>query len=188
MEYSNLLRTKDLKYFSLCALNLFNTRVSQFELNYWNKLTLPRHSNLLRCTCINLSQGEESHDKDCWINAPEGKEVQKGEKGHVGFPVPWVLSSFYPGVVSPCCAVLQWGWSVTCCWLWERWEGELMWQGLRGLCSCHVMSCSWDRSTCDEDGQVFLACFQVMKLRDARHTPPPLLSVVLLVTWDMGEK
>ncbi len=25
---------------------------SQFELNYWNKLTFPRHSNLLRCTCI----------------------------------------------------------------------------------------------------------------------------------------
>ncbi len=44
--------TKDLNYFSLCALNLFNTRVSQFELNYWNKLTFPRHSNLLRCTCI----------------------------------------------------------------------------------------------------------------------------------------
>ncbi len=44
--------TKDLNYFSLCALNLFNTRVSQFELNYWNKLTFPRHSNLLRCTCM----------------------------------------------------------------------------------------------------------------------------------------
>ncbi len=27
-------RTKDLNYFSLCALHLFNTRVSQFELNY----------------------------------------------------------------------------------------------------------------------------------------------------------
>ncbi len=45
-------RTKDLNYFSLCAFNLFNTRVSQFELNYWNKLTFPRHSNLLRCTCV----------------------------------------------------------------------------------------------------------------------------------------
>ncbi len=43
-------RTKDLNYFSLCALNLFNTRVSQFELNCWNKCTFPRHSNLLRCT------------------------------------------------------------------------------------------------------------------------------------------
>ncbi len=40
-----------LNYFSLCALNLFNTRVSQFELNYWNKWTFPRHSNLLRCIC-----------------------------------------------------------------------------------------------------------------------------------------
>ncbi len=30
-------RTKDLNYISLCALNLFNTQVSQFELNYWNK-------------------------------------------------------------------------------------------------------------------------------------------------------
>jgi len=26
--------TKDLNYFSLCAFNLFNIRVSQFELNY----------------------------------------------------------------------------------------------------------------------------------------------------------
>ncbi len=32
-----------------CQWN-FNTRVSQFELNYWNKRTFPRHSNLLRCT------------------------------------------------------------------------------------------------------------------------------------------
>ncbi len=43
--------TKDLNYFSLCALNFFNTRVSQFELNYWNKWTFPRHTNLLRCSC-----------------------------------------------------------------------------------------------------------------------------------------
>ncbi len=35
---TGFLRTKDLNYFSLCAFNLFNTRVSQFELNYWNKL------------------------------------------------------------------------------------------------------------------------------------------------------
>ncbi len=45
-------RTKDLNYFSLCALNLFNTQVSQFELNYWNRWTFPQHSNLLRCTCL----------------------------------------------------------------------------------------------------------------------------------------
>ncbi len=68
MKYSNLLRVNwwvfvkcepkssqliepKTYYFSLCALNLFNTRVSQFELNYWNKWTFPRHSNLLRCTC-----------------------------------------------------------------------------------------------------------------------------------------
>ncbi len=36
----------------MCALHFFNTRVSQFELNYWNKWTFPWHSNLLRCTCI----------------------------------------------------------------------------------------------------------------------------------------
>ncbi len=48
-------RTKDLNYFSLCALKLFNKRVSQFELNYWNKWTFPWHSNLLRCTCIQPS-------------------------------------------------------------------------------------------------------------------------------------
>ncbi len=51
-------RTKDLNYFSLCALNLFNTRVSQFELNYWNKWTFPQHSNLLRCTCICIWMNE----------------------------------------------------------------------------------------------------------------------------------
>ncbi len=45
-------RTKDLNYLSLCAFNLFKTRVSQFELNYWNKWTFPQHSNLLKCTCI----------------------------------------------------------------------------------------------------------------------------------------
>ncbi len=44
--------TKDLNYFSLCAFNLFNTQVSQFELNSWNKWTFPSYSNLLRCTCI----------------------------------------------------------------------------------------------------------------------------------------
>ncbi len=44
--------TMDLNYFSLCALNVFNTRVSQFELNYWNKWTFPQHSNLLRRACI----------------------------------------------------------------------------------------------------------------------------------------
>ncbi len=45
-------RTKDLNYLCLCAFNVFNTKVSQFELNYWNKWTFPQHSNLLRCTCI----------------------------------------------------------------------------------------------------------------------------------------
>ncbi len=45
-------RPKDLNYFSLCALNLFNIQVSQFELNYWNQLTFPQHSNVLRCTCM----------------------------------------------------------------------------------------------------------------------------------------
>ncbi len=45
-------KTKDLNYFSLCSVNLFNTQVSQFELNSWNKWTFPRHSNLLRCTCM----------------------------------------------------------------------------------------------------------------------------------------
>ncbi len=34
-------RSKDLNHFSLCALNLFNTRVSQFELNYWNYWDAP---------------------------------------------------------------------------------------------------------------------------------------------------
>ncbi len=49
---SSQLKTKDLNYFSPCALIWFNTRVSQFELNYWNKWTFPRHSALLSCTCM----------------------------------------------------------------------------------------------------------------------------------------
>ncbi len=54
--------TNDLNYFSLCALNLFNTRLSQFELIYWNKLTFPRRSNLLRCTCtIGAAQWYVAH-------------------------------------------------------------------------------------------------------------------------------
>ncbi len=52
IEIITIKRTKDLNYFSLCALNLFNTRVSQFKLIYWNKWTFPQHSNLLRFTCI----------------------------------------------------------------------------------------------------------------------------------------
>ncbi len=53
-----------------------------------------------------------------------------------------------------------------------RSHGEVshMWQGLRCLCS-RVMSSSWDRSACDEDRQVFLACFQgdADEFQDACH-------------------
>ncbi len=58
-------RTKDLNYFSLCALNLFNTQVSQFELNYCNKWTFPQNSNLLRCTCINKNVAKLTTAADC---------------------------------------------------------------------------------------------------------------------------
>ncbi len=37
---------------SLLSCSSPHYRVSQFELNYWNKLTFPQHSNLLRCTSI----------------------------------------------------------------------------------------------------------------------------------------
>ncbi len=40
-------RTEDLNYFSLFALNLFNTRVSQFELNYWNTFSELFHNILI---------------------------------------------------------------------------------------------------------------------------------------------
>ncbi len=66
-------RTKDLNYFSLCAFNLFNTRVSQFELNYWNKWTFPPHSNLLRNKAVRLVfffvvQGYISPEYSKWWN------------------------------------------------------------------------------------------------------------------------
>ncbi len=50
-QQKNIYTFSEFHRFSLCALNLFDTRVSQFELNYWNKWTFPRHSNLLRWTC-----------------------------------------------------------------------------------------------------------------------------------------
>ncbi len=67
-------RTKDLNYFSLFVLNLFNTRVSQFELNYWNKWTFPWHTIFLRCTCIFLFYGASHlviiHVKTSSVNMP----------------------------------------------------------------------------------------------------------------------
>ncbi len=47
-------RTKDLNYFSLCALNLFNTQVSQIELNYWNKWTfhIQMYWDAHVCVCV----------------------------------------------------------------------------------------------------------------------------------------
>ncbi len=48
-------RNKDLNNFILCAFYLFNTQVSQFVLNYWNKWTFPRHSNLLYAPVSNIA-------------------------------------------------------------------------------------------------------------------------------------
>ncbi len=86
----------------------------------------------------------------------------------MGVPVRRMLSSFFSGAVSPCCAPVGLvGHTLLSVGEMRRrvnaqFHGEMsgLRQGLRGLCSCHVMSCSWDRSACDEDGQVFLACFQ----------------------------
>ncbi len=44
------------------ALHLFNTQVSQCELNYWNKWTFPRHSNLLRCICMCMLAAKQIRD------------------------------------------------------------------------------------------------------------------------------
>ncbi len=40
-------RAKDLNYFSLSAFNLFNTWVSQFELNYWTEINELFHDILI---------------------------------------------------------------------------------------------------------------------------------------------
>ncbi len=69
-------RTKGLNYFSLCAFNLFNTQVSQFELNYWNKWTFPWHSNLLRCTCTRR-KGSYCHENN---TRGELKQLQHTER------------------------------------------------------------------------------------------------------------
>ncbi len=105
-----------------------------------------------------------------WIYSQAGECRQNGGEVQalVGAPVPWVLSFLDPGVVSPCCApvglvghpLLSVG--EIRGWVSAQSHGEVspVWQGLHGLCSHRVMSCSCDRSACDEDGQVFLACFQ----------------------------
>ncbi len=79
-----------------------------------------------------------------------------------------MLSSFFSGAVSLCCApvglvghtLLSVGEMRGQVNAQSHGEVSPLWQGLRGLCSRRVMSCSWDRSACDEDGQVFLAFFQ----------------------------
>ncbi len=82
--------TKDLNYFSLCALHLFNTRVSQYELNYWNKWTFPRHSNLFRCTCRALlvsrwsSACGHSTERSRIITAPLVDHSPEGREGGGG--------------------------------------------------------------------------------------------------------
>ncbi len=91
-----------------------------------------------------------------------------------------MLSSFYPGAVSPCCipvglvghTLLSVGEMRGRVNAQSHGEVSHLWQGLHGLCSHHVMSCSWDRSVCDEDGQVFLACFQ-SDADEASGPPPP---------------
>ncbi len=70
-------RTKDLNYFSLCALNLFKFRVSQFELNYWNKWTFPWHSNLLRCTCIMPGCDRLQNSLVSFLNKLQRKTVER---------------------------------------------------------------------------------------------------------------
>ncbi len=67
-------RTKDLNYFSLCAFNLFNTQISQFEFNYWNKWTFPRHSNLLRCTC---TWQNTSYKRSRWADSSWGSSFTR---------------------------------------------------------------------------------------------------------------
>ncbi len=49
---------------AVCVHLIYLIRISQFELNYWNKWTFPRHSNLLRCTCIYISVAQTY-----WIEA-----------------------------------------------------------------------------------------------------------------------
>ncbi len=79
-----------------------------------------------------------------------------------------MLSFLDSGAVSPCCApvglvghpLLSVGEIRGRVSAQSHGEVSCVWQGLHGLCSRRVMSCSWDRSACDEDGQVFLACFQ----------------------------
>ncbi len=108
-------------------------------------------------------------------------QTKRGVQVHIGVPVPCVLSFFYPGAVSEsvlCSSGASRSYAAVC----EREirgrvstqsHGEVspMWQGMHGLCSRRVMSSSWDRSSCDEDGEVFLACFQgdADEFWDARH-------------------
>ncbi len=44
-------------------IGVFLLNVSQIELNYWNKLTFPRHSNL-RCSCISENTNESQQNSN----------------------------------------------------------------------------------------------------------------------------
>ncbi len=51
-------RTKGLKTTSVCVHWIYLIhRFYQLELNYWNKITFPRHSNYWDCTCILKGNG-----------------------------------------------------------------------------------------------------------------------------------
>ncbi len=103
-------RTKDLNYFSLCALHLFNTQVSQFELNYWNKWTFPRHSNLLRCTCTRR-KGSYCHEDN---TRGELKQLQHTERN-------------MKKLIKECsCALWSWCTSMQKRAIWRKKESSLL--------------------------------------------------------------
>ncbi len=113
-------------------------------------------------TCIILSRGEESHDKDWVINArrvdllwPESSAKQReNPQGCSGVDSAlFLLLQCSESVLcfSGCC-------SVTRCYLWEKRDGKWVLSlmeksphvlGLRGLCSHPMTSRRCDRSACD---------------------------------------
>ncbi len=75
-----------LNYFSLCAFNLFNTRVSQFELNYWNKWTFPRHIYIYIYIYIYMKSSFPKCDK---------RQKNKNMSSSCHFAVYWTYSMLH---------------------------------------------------------------------------------------------
>ncbi len=121
MKYSNLMRKSQLKEPDLNSVHtdwsiLCNIRVSQFELNYWNKWTFPRYSNLLRCTCMWFTSVQIFWTSLIFLSRIISLLFSCSEVGNHHWDAPIHLHHIYS--FSNCCRKK----SSTNEYLWQKWQ------------------------------------------------------------------